>query len=175
MRLCGKCWYGFPAQDHTIPTSSSLWPLAFLTILAACGSAAESDRAVVVDTAGSPDPGGPPIDRPTVEAAEAEPEAGPMVPVPFMGRWARGLEDCGGGQGLDRIVIGASEIQFPDGNGRPLSVLQVDANTLLIDLLLVARQGERRERRDRLTIDPDGNSMVYARGGDERRYDRCPI
>ncbi len=135
----------------------------------------DADQSAIVDTAGSPDPGGPPIDRPANEAAEAEPAAEPVLPVPFLGRWAHRIDDCGGRPGLDRIVIGASEIQFPDANAVPLSVLQLNDSGIIVDLKVTARRGGSTMRRDRLEVDPDGNSMVYSRGGDARRYDRCPV
>ena len=150
--------------------------LLLLAILTACQPAdTGSDQSADVDTSGSPDPGGPPIDEPTNEAAEAEPEAQPVLPVPFLGRWAHEIDDCGGRPGLDRIIIGASEIQFPDANAEPLSVLQLSDNGIIIDLRITARGGASTLRRDRLVVDPDGNSMVYSRGGDARRYDRCPV
>lgn len=119
-------------------------------------------------------PGSPsPIDDDVDESAEPRPLARPAISAPFRGRWAVSLSECRAVPGLDRIVVGASEIKFGDANGIPLSVTQAGERAIVVKLRIMG-QGGKSERIDRLTIDPDGITLLYRRGDEPLTYRRCP-
>lgn len=123
----------------------------------------------VISVPGSPSP----ID-PVAQADQAEPRLDPVIFEPFRGRWAVSLADCRTVPGLDRIVIGASEIKFGTANGIPLAVEQEGERAIAVTLR-IRDQGRRFERTDRLSIEPDGITLTYLRGDEAHIYKRCPV
>ncbi len=140
----------------------------------ATGASSDTEQASgpLIDVPGSPSP----IDDGMASngAEEAQPLAEPVISEPYRGRWAVTPADCRAEPGLGRIVVGASEILFGKASGEPLSVLQAGERSIIVNMLIVHNR-QRIERVDRLTIDPDGITLLYRSGGEARTYRRCPV
>lgn len=158
-------------------------------LLAGCGEAARDDGpggagadAPLADGSAAADgtdaieivPGSPsPIDDAPPEADEPAPQAEPVISEPFRGRWAKTLDGCRKEPAGARIIIGASEVQFEKLTGDPLVVTQLGDRSISVNLRLVAPKMVA-ERTDRMTIDPDGNSLLYFKGDVPTELKRCP-
>lgn len=109
---------------------------------------------------------------PKYEGQKPGPDYRGEMPRNFQGVWAIDQKDCEAGSGPSRVRIGAHNVVFYKAEAEVKKLEQVGAITVA-DMEVKAGPVETREQH-KFSMDGDGITMRYDRGGQIYQYRQCP-
>ena len=94
------------------------------------------------------------------------------IPERFRGAWAINPADCSSGAGQTRIRIGDRSVVFYESTAKVKAVTDENQQTATLDAELTG-EGASTPQMQKMTLSPDGKTLIYVRGKDEFRYGKC--